>query len=314
MKPIQMVDLITQYSKIKPEVEKAFEGVMNSAAFINGPEVQAFKSELQDYLNVKHVIPCANGTDALQVAMMGLGLKPGDEVIVPTFTYVATAEVIALLQLTPVLVDVDTDTFMLDPKAVEAAITSKTKAIVPVHLFGQCADMDAVMAIAEKHNLFVVEDTAQAIGSDYTFANGKTQKAGTIGNIGATSFFPSKPLGCYSDGGAIFTNNDGLAEKISESESAEYFATRPWSSQIGAWASAQSAPLSSREELEQRFAGASQKWPEGATVPMPPHWGGYRVTPISIEFWQGRYSRLHDRLRYERANTEAKWEITRYYP
>jgi UDP-2-acetamido-2-deoxy-ribo-hexuluronate aminotransferase len=214
MKPIQMVDLITQYSKIKPEVEKAFEGVMNSAAFINGPEVQAFKSELQDYLNVKHVIPCANGTDALQVAMMGLGLKPGDEVIVPTFTYVATAEVIALLQLTPVLVDVDTDTFMLDPKAVEAAITSKTKAIVPVHLFGQCADMDAVMAIAEKHNLFVVEDTAQAIGSDYTFANGKTQKAGTIGNIGATSFFPSKNLGCFGDGGAIFTNDDDLAAKM----------------------------------------------------------------------------------------------------
>lgn len=214
MKPIQMVDLVSQYQKIKPEVDIAIENVMNSAAFINGPEVQSFKSELQEYLNVKHVIPCANGTDALQVAMMGLELKPGDEVIVPTFTYVATAEVIALLQLTPVLVDVDAESFMISPGEIEKAITSKTKAIVPVHLFGQCANMDAIMAIAEKHNLYVVEDTAQAIGSEYTFNNGQTHKAGTIGNIGATSFFPSKNLGCFGDGGAIFTNDDELAAKM----------------------------------------------------------------------------------------------------
>lgn len=214
MKPIQMVDLVSQYKKIKPEVDAALENVMNSAAFINGPEVKAFKSELQEYLNVKHVIPCANGTDALQVAMMALDLKPGDEVIVPTFTYVATAEVIALLQLTPVLVDVDANHFMIDPVEVEKAITSKTKAIVPVHLFGQCANMDAIMAIAKKHDLFVVEDTAQAIGADYTFKNGETHKAGTIGNIGATSFFPSKNLGCFGDGGAIFTNDDDLATKM----------------------------------------------------------------------------------------------------
>ncbi len=214
MKPIQMVDLVSQYKKIKPEVDKALEGVINSAAFINGPEVHSFRAELQDYLNVKHVIPCANGTDALQVAMMALGLKPGDEVIVPTFTYVATAEVIALLQLTPVLVDVDSDHFMIDPAAVEKAITSKTRAIVPVHLFGQCANMDSIMEIAKKNNLFVVEDTAQAIGADYTFANGETHKAGTIGNIGATSFFPSKNLGCFGDGGAIFTNDDELAAEM----------------------------------------------------------------------------------------------------
>lgn len=214
MKPIQMVDLVSQYQKIKPEVDIAIENVMNSAAFINGPEVQSFKSELQEYLNVKHVIPCANGTDALQVAMMGLELKPGDEVIVPTFTYVATAEVIALLQLTPVLVDVDAESFMISPEEIDKAITSKTKAIVPVHLFGQCANMDAIMAIAEKHNLYVVEDTAQAIGSEYTFKNGQTHKAGTIGNIGATSFFPSKNLGCFGDGGAIFTNDDDLAAKM----------------------------------------------------------------------------------------------------
>ena len=214
MKPIQMVDLVSQYNKIKPEVNKAFEGVMNSAAFINGPEVQALKSELQDYLGVKHVIPCANGTDALQIAFMALGLKPGDEVIAPTFTFVATAEVIALLGLTPVLVDVDPDTMVIDPEAIKKAITPKTKAIVPVHLFGQCADMNALQAIAEEHSLVVVEDTAQAIGADYTLQNGNTQKAGTIGDIGCTSFFPSKNLGCFGDGGAIFTNDDALANKM----------------------------------------------------------------------------------------------------
>ncbi len=214
MKKIQMVDLISQYEKIQSEVDQAITNVVRSSAYINGPEVKSFQAELEDYLGVKHVIPCANGTDALQIAMMGLGLKPGDEVITATFTYVATAEVIALLGLTPVLVDVDEDTFGLNPDQVRAAITDKTKAIVPVHLFGQCADMDAVMEIANEHGLFVVEDTAQAIGSDYTFKNGNSARAGTIGNVGTTSFFPSKNLGCYGDGGAIFTNDDELAKKI----------------------------------------------------------------------------------------------------
>ncbi len=203
-----------QYEKIKEEVDKAIIDVVRSSAYINGPEVKSFKSELEDYLNVKHVIPCANGTDALQVAMMALGLEPGDEVITASFTYVATAEVIALLQLTPVLVDVDPKTFNIDPVAIEKAITSKTKAIVPVHLFGQSADMDAVMEIAKKHNLYVIEDTAQAIGAEYTSATGNSSKVGTIGDIGTTSFFPSKNLGCYGDGGAMFTNNDELAKKI----------------------------------------------------------------------------------------------------
>jgi dTDP-4-amino-4,6-dideoxygalactose transaminase len=227
MEPIRMVDLITQYHKIKPEVDAAVSAVMSQAAFINGPEVKAFQAELENYLDVKHVIPCANGTDALQVAMMALDLKPGDEVITATFTYVATAEVIALLQLTPVLVDVDPDTFLIDPKAVEAAITPKTKAIVPVHLFGQCADMDALMDIAKRHNLYVVEDTAQAIGADYTFKNGTTAKAGTMGTIGATSFFPSKNLGCFGDGGAIFTNDDELAHQmrmvVNHGQSKQYY-------------------------------------------------------------------------------------------
>jgi UDP-2-acetamido-2-deoxy-ribo-hexuluronate aminotransferase len=214
MEPIRMVDLITQYHKIKPEVDAAVETVMKQAAFINGPEVKAFQLELEDYLNVPHVIPCANGTDALQVAMMALDLQPGDEVITATFTYVATAEVIALLKLKPVLVDVDPDTFLIDPSAVEAAITPKTKAIVPVHLFGQCANMDEILRIADAHNLYVVEDTAQAIGADYTFADGRKAKAGTMGTIGATSFFPSKNLGCFGDGGAIFTNDDMLANKM----------------------------------------------------------------------------------------------------
>ena len=209
-----MVDLIGQYSKIQPEIDKAILDVVRSSAYINGPEVKTFQSELEKYLGVKHVIPCANGTDALQIAMMAMGLKPGDEVITASFTYVATAEVIALLQLKPVLVDVLPDTFLIDPKAVERAITPRTKAIVPVHLFGQCADMDALMDIAKKHKLYVIEDTAQAIGSTYNLKDGSKPKAGTIGTIGCTSFFPSKNLGCYGDGGAIFTNDDELAKKM----------------------------------------------------------------------------------------------------
>ncbi len=209
-----MVDLKSQYLKIKPEVDEAIQGVINSAAFINGPEVQSFKKDLEAYLAVKHVIPCGNGTDALQIAMMALGLKPGDEVITASFTYVATAEVIALLGLTPVLVDVNPDTFDISIESIEKAITSKTKAIVPVHLFGQCANMEKLMELANKNNLFVIEDTAQAIGADYTFKDGSTAKAGTIGTIGCTSFFPSKNLGCYGDGGAMFTNDDELANKM----------------------------------------------------------------------------------------------------
>lgn len=209
-----MVDLKSQYEKIKNEIDSAILNVIASTAFINGPEVKNFQQDLEKYLSIKHVIPCANGTDALQVSMMALGLKPGDEVIAPSFTFVATAEVIALLGLTPVLVDVDPDTFNIDPEAIRKAITPKTKAIVPVHLFGQCADMDKIMEISSKHNLFVIEDTCQAIGSDYTSGNGTKKKAGTIGHIGCTSFFPSKNLGCYGDGGAIFTNNDEFAEKL----------------------------------------------------------------------------------------------------
>ena len=214
MSKIQMVDLLSQYNKIKTEVDQAIINVVESSAYINGPEVKSFQKELEDYLKVKHVIPCANGTDALQIAMMALGLKPGDEVITATFTYVATAEVIALLGLKPVLVDVDEDTFGLNPEQVKAAITPKTKAIVPVHLFGQCADMDAIMAIAKENKLYVVEDTAQAIGASYTFKNGETKMAGTMGDIGTTSFFPSKNLGCFGDGGAIFTNSDDLASEM----------------------------------------------------------------------------------------------------
>ncbi len=214
MRKLHMVDLISQYQKIKPEVDKALLDTIATAAFINGPEVKAFQAELESYLQVKHVINCANGTDALQIAMMALGLQPGDEVITACFTYVATAEVIALLKLKPVLVDVMPGTFNIDPAAIEKAITSKTKAIVPVHLFGQCADMESVMAIAKKHNLYLIEDTAQAIGADYTFSDGRKQKAGTIGDVGCTSFFPSKNLGCMGDGGAIFTNDDALAAKL----------------------------------------------------------------------------------------------------
>lgn len=209
-----MVDLIGQYEKIKPEVDKALLEVVSSAAFINGPEVKAFQAELESYLKIKHVIPCANGTDALQIAMMALGLEPGDEVITASFTYVATAEVIALLQLKPVLVEVNPKTFTIDPDAFEKAITPKTKAVVPVHLFGQCADMNRILSIAKKHNIFVIEDTAQAIGADYTMPDGSVHKAGTMGIVGCTSFFPSKNLGCYGDGGAMFTNDDQLAAKI----------------------------------------------------------------------------------------------------
>lgn len=214
MKKIQMVDLISQYEKIQNEVDNAVLNVVRSSAYINGPEVKEFQAELEKYLGVKHVIPCANGTDALQIAMMALGLQPGDEVITASFTYVATAEVIALLKLKPVLVDVNPETFNINPEAIKKAITPKTKAIVPVHLFGQCADMEPIMKIAREHNLFIVEDTAQAIGADYIFTNGKKQKAGTMGTIGCTSFFPSKNLGCFGDGGAIFTNDDELAKKI----------------------------------------------------------------------------------------------------
>ncbi|MBN2668097.1 MAG: DegT/DnrJ/EryC1/StrS family aminotransferase [Bacteroidales bacterium] len=212
--PIPMVDLASQYQKIKKEIDQAIQTVIDDTAFINGPHVKSFKSDLEKYLDVKHVIPCGNGTDALQIAMMALGLKHGDEVITANFTFVATVEVIALLGLTPVLVDVLPDTYTMDIEAVKRAITPKTKAIVPVHLFGQVADMDELMEIAEENNLFVIEDTAQAIGADYTFKSGRVAKAGTIGHIGTTSFFPSKNLGCYGDGGAIFTNDDSLAEKL----------------------------------------------------------------------------------------------------
>ncbi|MFD0976534.1 DegT/DnrJ/EryC1/StrS family aminotransferase [Salinimicrobium gaetbulicola] len=214
MKKIQMVDLKGQYDKIKDKVASSMMEVLDTTAFINGPEVHAFQKELEEYLGVKNVIPCANGTDALQIAMMGLGLKPGDEVITADFTFAATVEVIALLQLTPVLVDVEPDTFNIDPEAIKRAITPKTKAIVPVHLFGQTANMDAIMEIAEEHDLFVIEDNAQAIGANYNFKNGESKKAGAIGHVASTSFFPSKNLGCYGDGGAIFTNDDELAHTI----------------------------------------------------------------------------------------------------
>ena len=214
MKTIQMVDLKGQYEAIKDSVNNSVLEVLESSAFVNGPKVHEFQKSLEEYLGVKHVIPCANGTDALQICMMGLGLKPGDEVITADFTFAATVEVIALLGLTPVLVDVDPDTFNIDIDAIKNAITPKTKAIVPVHLFGQCADMEAIMKIADEHNLFVIEDNAQAIGANYTYKSGKKVKSGTIGHVGATSFFPSKNLGCYGDGGAIFTNDDELAHTL----------------------------------------------------------------------------------------------------
>lgn len=209
-----MVDLKGQYLKIKDQVDQGIKEVIDSTSFINGPKVKQFQQNLENYLGVKHVIPCGNGTDALQIAMMALGLKPGDEVITANFTFVATAEVIAVLGLTPVLVDVDESTFNISPQAIRKAITPKTKAIVPVHLFGQCAPMEEIMEIANEHNLYVIEDDAQAIGADYIFEDGTRAKSGTIGHIGCTSFFPSKNLGCYGDGGAIFTNDDSIAEKL----------------------------------------------------------------------------------------------------
>lgn len=214
MKKIQMVDLQTQYAHIKQDIDAGIQEVIDSAAFIKGAKVTSFAEHLEAYTGAKHVIPVGNGTDALQIALMALGLKPGDEVITPTFTFIATAEVVALLGLTPVVVDVEWETMNMDVESVRRAITPRTKAIVPVHLFGQCANMEAIMALAREHNLFVVEDACQAIGAQYTFANGETRQAGTMGHIGCTSFFPSKNLGCYGDGGAIFTNDDALADKM----------------------------------------------------------------------------------------------------
>jgi len=214
MKKIQMVDLKGQYEHIKDQILTGFNEVLDNTSYINGPQVHAFQKNLENYLGVKHVIPCANGTDALQIAMMGLGLKTGDEVITADFTFAATVEVIALLGITPVLVDVEEDTFNISIEAIKKAITPKTKAIVPVHLFGQAANMEEIMAIAKEHKLYVIEDNAQAIGANYKWSNGQKQKVGTIGHVAATSFFPSKNLGCYGDGGAIFTNDDELAHTL----------------------------------------------------------------------------------------------------
>lgn len=214
MREIQMVDLKAQYEKLGPEIDKAIKSVLDTTAFIKGPDVRLFEEELQRYMSVKHVVSCANGTDALQLAMMALGLKPGDEVITTDFTFIATVEVVALLGLKLVIVDPESGSFNISVEAVRKAITSKTKAIVPVHLFGQCADMEGIMELAEKNNLFVIEDAAQATGADYIFRDGTVKKAGTIGHLGTTSFFPSKNLGCYGDGGALYTNDDKLAEKL----------------------------------------------------------------------------------------------------
>lgn len=211
---MQMVDLKSQYLRIKPEVDEAILNVLEHGQFINGPEVHVFEQALEKYLDVPFVIPCANGTDALQIALMAIGCQPGDEIIVPAFTYVATAEVIALLQLTPVMIDVDYESFLCTPELIEAAITEKTRAIVPVHLYGQMADMHQIMAIAKKHKLFVIEDNAQAIGSDYIYPDGTRKKSGTLGHIGCTSFFPSKNLGGFGDGGALMCSDPELAEKI----------------------------------------------------------------------------------------------------
>ncbi len=214
MRPIQMVDLKTQYQKLKPEIDKAVIDVLESSAFINGKPVQEFAGALASYLGVKHVIPCANGTDALQISMMALSLQPGDEVITPSFTYIATTEVVALLHLKPVFAEVDKKTFCIDIDSLKKSITPKTKAIVPVHLYGQAANMEAIMQVAAEHNIPVIEDNAQAIGSNFTFSDGTTKKTGAIGTIGCTSFFPSKNLGAYGDGGAMFTNDDELAAKL----------------------------------------------------------------------------------------------------
>jgi dTDP-4-amino-4,6-dideoxygalactose transaminase len=227
MRSIQMVDLKQQYTRIKDDVDAGIKEVIDNTAFINGKAVGDFAANLSKYLGIKYVVPCANGTDALQIAMMALNLKPGDEVISPSFTYIATTEVIALLGLKTVFVEVDAQTFCIDPQAIEKAITSKTKAIVPVHLYGQAANMEAIMDIARRYNLYVIEDNAQAIGSDYTFTNGDTKKTGTIGTVGATSFFPSKNLGCYGDGGAIFTDDETLASRLkmiaNHGQSARYY-------------------------------------------------------------------------------------------
>ncbi|MFH1004084.1 MAG: DegT/DnrJ/EryC1/StrS family aminotransferase [Bacteroidota bacterium] len=224
---IQMVDLVSQYENIKNEIDSAIKEVIFSSQFINGSAVKEFQSDMEKYLAVKHVIPCANGTDALQIAMMSLGLQRGDEIITTNFTFAATVESIAFLGLVPVLVDVDFNTFNIDVNEIEKAITPKTKAIIPVHLFGQCADMEPLLALAKKNNLFVIEDTAQAIGADYIFSDGTKKKAGTIGNIGTTSFFPSKNLGCYGDGGALYTNDDELAKRcrmiVNHGQSAQYY-------------------------------------------------------------------------------------------
>lgn len=214
MRPIQMVDLKQQYQKIKPEIEAAISNVLESAAFINGPQVQSFAASLAHYNEVKQVIPCANGTDALQIALMALNLQPGDEVITPSFTFIATTEVVALLKLKPVFVDVDPKTFNIDPAAIEKAITPKTKAIIPVHLYGQAANMEAIMKIALAHNLYVIEDNAQAISGEIYFSDGTTKKTGSVGTMSTTSFFPSKNLGGYGDGGAIMTNEDELANQL----------------------------------------------------------------------------------------------------
>lgn len=214
MRPIQMVDLKQQYAQIKKDVDASIQEVIDTAAFINGKAVTDFAAHLSRYLDTPYVIPCANGTDALQIAMMALDLQPGDEVITPSFTYIATTEVIALLKLKPVFVEVDRKTFCIDPAAMEKAITPRTKAIVPVHMFGHCAPMEEIMAIADRHKIPVIEDNAQSIGSDYTYSDGTKKKAGVIGTIGTTSFFPSKNLGCYGDGGAIFSNNETLANRL----------------------------------------------------------------------------------------------------
>lgn len=214
MRPIQMVDLKSQYEKIKDEIDAGIQSVIDSTAFVKGGMGTTFQHHLEEYLNVKHVIPVGNGTDALQISLMALGLKPGDEVITPTFTFIATAEVVALLGLTPIVVDVDPNTFCMSIESIKKAITPKTKAIVPVHLFGQNADMEEILKIAKECNLYVVEDACQSIGSEYTFSDGRNIKSGCMGDIGCTSFFPSKNLGCYGDGGAIFTNNDNLAHEI----------------------------------------------------------------------------------------------------
>lgn len=214
MRKIQMVDLQTQYKRLQKDIDAGIQEVIDSAAFIKGPKVTVFQQHLETYTGAKHVVPVGNGTDALQIALMALGLKPGDEVITPTFTFIATAEVVALLGLTPVVVDVDWETMNMDIDSVRRAITPRTKAIVPVHLFGQCANMEALIALANEYQIYIIEDACQAIGAQYTFSDGNTKQAGTMGHIGCTSFFPSKNLGCYGDGGAIFTDDDALADHM----------------------------------------------------------------------------------------------------